>query len=122
MAKMIIKVPKTPKSAFDKNRPASDLLKAQLEHLEAAVGDYRSRSPARRKGGKALTEGEAAVRIHELTRRLHPLAAGARSASMVTGNPIEEPFADSRTPAKAVRGTVKKSKPRKGGRKTRRRG
>jgi hypothetical protein len=121
MAKMIIKVPKTPKSAFDKNRPASDLLKAQLEHLEAGVGIYRSQSPAKRKGGKTLTEGQIAVRIHELTRRLHPLPASDRSAS-VTGNPIEEPFADSRTRAKALRGTVKKSKPRKGGRKTRRRG
>jgi hypothetical protein len=122
MAKMIIKVPKTPKSAFDKNRPASDLLKAQLEHLEAAVGNYRRRPPAKRKRGSPLTEGQVAILIHELTRRLHPLGAAARSASTATGNPIEEPFTDSRTPAKAVRGTVKKSKPRKGGRKTRRRG
>ena len=37
MAVMKIRVPKTPKSAFNKNRPASDLLKAQLEHLEKAT-------------------------------------------------------------------------------------
>ena len=30
MAILKIKVPKTPRSAFNKNRPASDLLKAQL--------------------------------------------------------------------------------------------
>jgi hypothetical protein len=121
MAKMIIKVPKTPKSAFDKNREASDLLKAQLEHLQAAVGNYRPRSPAKRKGGKGLTEGQVGILIHQLTRRLHPLAANDRSAS-VTGNPIEEPLGGSGTPAKVPRRTVRKSKPRKGGRKARRRG
>ena len=33
----VIRVPKTPKQAFNKNRPASKLLKSQVEHLEWAV-------------------------------------------------------------------------------------
>ena len=33
----VIRVPKTPKRAFNKNRPASKLLRSQIEHLEWAV-------------------------------------------------------------------------------------
>jgi hypothetical protein len=43
-----ITVPKTPKSAFNKNRPASGLLMAQLEHLEAAAGNYPPATAKRR--------------------------------------------------------------------------
>src|SRR6185436_7135006 len=72
MAVTKISVPKTPKSAFNKNRQASGLLLAQLEHLETAAGDYQ---PPKKKGKKPLTEGQVAARIHELTRTLHPHAA-----------------------------------------------
>ena len=37
----VIKIPKTPKSAYNPGRPASALLRAQVEHLEAAVGHLR---------------------------------------------------------------------------------
>lgn len=71
----IIKVPKTPKSAFDKDRPASTLLQAQIEHLEAAAGlSQPPRKGAVRKP-RQRTEGEAAAYIGELTRKLHPQIA-----------------------------------------------
>jgi hypothetical protein len=69
----VIRVPKTPKSAFNKKRPASDLLQAQIEHLEAVV------FPAANPGAPAIarpirppvkTEGEAAAYIHSLTQQL----------------------------------------------------
>jgi hypothetical protein len=75
----VIKVPKTPKSAFNPRRPASDLLKAQVEHLEAASnlpGD------AARRRRRPRTEGEAAKYVEELTRTLHP-AGGATTDRML---------------------------------------
>ena len=59
----VIKIPKTPKSAFNPDRPAGALLMAQVSHLEHAVG-----LPERKHPG--MTEGEAAKRIAELTAAL----------------------------------------------------
>jgi hypothetical protein len=59
----VIKVPKTPRSAFRPDRPAGGLLLAQVEHLEHAVGlPFRKR--------KKRTEGEAAEYIRQLTARV----------------------------------------------------
>jgi len=58
----LIKLPRTPKAAFNPGRPASALLLAQIEHLEHAVGlepKYVKRS-----------EGQAAKYIAELTAKL----------------------------------------------------
>lgn len=80
----VIKVPKTPKSAFNKDRPASGLLQAQIEHLEAAVGINRPSRKAARTRPKRRTEGEAAAYIATLTRRLHPqLARPVQSSESV---------------------------------------
>jgi hypothetical protein len=71
-----IKVPKTPKSAFNPDRPASALLVAHVMHLEHALG--LPERPAK----KRLTEGAAARYIGELTARLtgQPLPVAATSA------------------------------------------
>src|SRR5215475_12331879 len=58
----VIKLPKTPKSAFNPLRPASALLLSQIEHLEHAVG----LEPKRVK----RTEGDAARYIAKLTAEL----------------------------------------------------
>jgi len=58
----VIKLPKTPKSAFNPRRPAGLLLLSQIEHLEHAVG----LEPKRVK----RTEGQAAEYIAELTAQL----------------------------------------------------
>jgi hypothetical protein len=58
----VIKLPKTPKSAFNPRRPAGLLLLSQIEHLEHAVG----LEPRRVK----RTEGQAAEYIAELTAQL----------------------------------------------------
>jgi hypothetical protein len=78
----VIKVPKTPKSAYNPRRPASDLLKAQVEHLEAASNLPRDEGRRRR---RPRTEGEVAKYVEELTRTLHPEGAAA------TGRMLEAP-------------------------------
>jgi hypothetical protein len=71
----VIRVPKTPKRAFNKNRPISTLLKSQLDQLEWAVRPASQRKPYQLPKTSVRTEGEAAERIGELTRRLHPEGA-----------------------------------------------
>jgi hypothetical protein len=60
-----IKIPTVPKSAYDEDRPAGDLLLAHIANLERALG----RKPKRLKG--RLKEGEAAAYIRHLSRHLH---------------------------------------------------
>jgi len=64
-----INVPKPPKKAFNPNRPASDLLRSQVEHLEWAV----RHAGQRRKGYRikpVRTEADAAHRMAQLIPRL----------------------------------------------------
>lgn len=65
----VIKVPKTPRKSFDKNRPASVLLLGQIEHLEWAVLPASRRSPSARRR-RVKTEGQAAERVAQLLAML----------------------------------------------------
>jgi hypothetical protein len=69
MAIRKITVPKTPKSAYNPDRPASGLLKAQIAMLEAANLSYDAKAAARTRRPK--TEGEAARYIQKLHASLH---------------------------------------------------
>jgi len=64
-----IKVPKTPKKSFNKNRPASVLLLGQIDHLEWAVLPASRRNPRARRR-KVTTEGQAAERVAQLLAML----------------------------------------------------
>lgn len=72
MAVKRIKVPKTPMAAFNKQRRVSNLLKAQIEHLEAAAYGPAA-TPSQRK--RPRNEGQASAYIETLTRQLHPEGA-----------------------------------------------
>jgi hypothetical protein len=62
-----IKLPPTPMSAYDENRPANALLLAQVRELERAV-----RAAGRRViSSHPTTEGEVAAYIRHLNRALH---------------------------------------------------
>jgi len=62
-----IKLPPTPSSAYNPNRPPNALLLAQVRELERAV-----RAAGRRvQGGRPKTEGEVAAYMRLLTRALH---------------------------------------------------
>ena len=119
MAGIKIKVPKTPRSPFNKDRLASDRLKAQLERLEAEASNYLSQSSAKRRASKLLTEGQVADRIHQLTRKLHPHFAYEPARSLPFTNPILERHEEARAYAVPRREAVKTSTPRTGGQKTR---
>jgi hypothetical protein len=101
----VIRVPKTPKRAFNKNRPVSKLLKSQIQHLEWAIRPASERKPYQLPKSSIRTEGEAAARIEELTRRLHP--EGAKSAP-----PVVAPSAITRTRTQPARTPKKRAKSR----------
>src|SRR5215213_5259142 len=62
-----IKLPPTPSSAYNENRPANALLLAQVRELEKAV-----RAAGRRvQGSKPKTEAEVAAYVRLLHRALH---------------------------------------------------
>src|SRR5262249_30331675 len=67
-APRVVKVPKTPPSAYNSGRPPSSLLLAQLAHLQWAALPAGERSPGVLPTQKVATEGEAADRIAELTQ------------------------------------------------------
>ncbi len=73
----VIKVPKTPKKAYDTTRAPGDLLKRQIEHLEWAIRPASQRSPQQLKVYVPKTEGEAAAHIAKLTDQLHRVSAAA---------------------------------------------
>ena len=62
-----IKIPRTPASAYNDQRRASDLLRAHVQNLEKAVRGARTRSVIT----DTMTEAEAARYIRELARQLH---------------------------------------------------
>ena len=94
------------------------LLKAQLEHLEAAAGKYQAESSTLRRAVKALTEADVATRIQALTRKLQLPVADERPAPAAIVGAIGESLAAAR---QAVRQRIaaKKSTLRKGGHKAR---
>ncbi|MEP6594051.1 MAG: hypothetical protein ABJC51_10180, partial [Acidobacteriota bacterium] len=63
----VIKVPKTPKRAFDKNRRPSALLLDQIAHLEWAALPASQRKPHQLPKRKVRTEAQAAERVGQLT-------------------------------------------------------
>jgi len=63
----VIKVPKTPKRAFNKRRRPSALLRGQIAHLEWAALPASQRKPGSLPKIDVRTEGQAAERIAELT-------------------------------------------------------
>jgi hypothetical protein len=121
MAINVIKVPKTPKRAFDTKRPASDLLKSQIEHFEWAVRPAAQRKPGKLRIKQVKTEGEAATRVEHLMRELQKQQAAIPAAA--PEKPLEQPPASPprkrrpaaastrRSAAKPNRTTARKPRP-----------
>ena len=80
----VIKVPKTPRKAFNPDRIASGLIQAQIQHLAAAAGV----SPASRaRRAKLRTERESAAYIERLTRRIYEQAGADRGPEIAVAQP-----------------------------------
>lgn len=78
-----IKVPRVPKRAFNKNRPASDLLRRQVEQLRHVVAGAAGAAGAAGVPEKRVrTEGQVAQFVASVTRLLHP--EGHRPAAGTT--------------------------------------
>lgn len=63
-----IKVPRTPKKAFDMHRRPSELLLGQIAHLEWAALPAAQRKPGQLPARRVTTEGQAAERVAQLTK------------------------------------------------------
>src|SRR5260221_2229776 len=86
----VVKVPKTPKKAFNTHRRPSALLLAQIAHLEWAVLPASQRRPGHLPKQRVITEGQAAERIAQLTRML-AARAGATSRPAAPASPVTLP-------------------------------
>src|SRR5438045_2873976 len=72
-----IKVPKTPKKAFNRNRRPSALLLNQIAHLEWAVLPASRRKPHQLPRQRVTTEAQAAERVGQLPTMLFEAKAAA---------------------------------------------
>lgn len=111
---MVIPVPKTPRRAFNKERPPSELLLKQIDHLEWAVRPASMRKPGQLRRKKFKTEGEAAEHIAYLTRML------LESQSLTEPTPAAPAYAPAARKAQKPK-TRKTRKTRTSSRKRRRR-
>jgi hypothetical protein len=73
-----IKVPKTPKRAFDPQRKASQLLLDQVRHLEWAALPAAKRNARWFRKKRRMTEGQAAARVRQLTELVRQAADKAQ--------------------------------------------
>ena len=101
----VIKVPKPPKSAFNRNRPVSALLKNQILHMQEVEFRFPARDQTNIYINKIKTEGEAAEYLRQVTARLHPEGTSQMAFENAAGG--------KRKPARKTRNKVKsKSKTR----------
>jgi hypothetical protein len=71
MALKIIRIPRTPTSAFQKEREVSTLLRAQVEHAAEAEQRLPRQRQTRVATESIATEHEAAEYIGQVMKRLH---------------------------------------------------
>ena len=78
-----VRVPKTPKKAFDRTRRPSSLLLGQIEHLEWAVLPAAQRKPDQLPSRRVKSEAQAAERVAQITKMLREshAADAARAAA-----------------------------------------
>lgn len=110
----VIKVPKTPKKAFDKNRRPSALLLGQIEHLEWAALPASQRKPHQLPKRKVTTEAQAADRVAQLTTMVlaakelaEPPAAGTAALVPIKLPPLRPVSAEPRAKPRPTRSKKK---------------
>jgi len=75
-----VRVPKTPRKAFDRSRRPSTLLLGQIEHLEWAVLPAAQRKPDQLPARKVKSEAQVAERVAQLTKILQEQRAAEAAA------------------------------------------
>jgi hypothetical protein len=104
----VIRVPQTPKSAYNPKRPAGTLLQSQLKHLEWAVRPAAERTAKSFRVKPAYTEAEASARIAALNQQLQDQAAAPRG--VMPPNPVPVARAAAKPLSKPRRASKPKSK------------
>ncbi len=99
----IIRVPKPPQSALNKDRPISSLLKTQIEHLQEAEFRLPARAQTNTYVNAIKTEAEAADYIRQVTANLH----AEHTAAQARRTPKKKP----KTAKKFAIAAMAKSKP-----------
>ena len=86
-----VRVPRTPKKAFDRTRRPSSLLLGQIEHLEWAVLPAAQRKPDQLPARKVKSEAQAAETgraAHEDAARVRRRRSRARGRSQAPRRPL----------------------------------
>src|SRR2546425_9482955 len=108
----VIKVPKTPKKAFNTHRRPSALLLGQIAHLEWAVLPAAQRQDHQLPTQTVTTEGQAAERVAQLSMLVlaanAPAAAGEVVVAPVTLPPL--PPVPTKPPAQRRARSTKKAR------------
>jgi hypothetical protein len=107
----VIRIPKTPKSAYNPKRPAGTLLQSQLKHLEWAVRPAGQRTAKAFRVKPAYTEGEAAARIAALNKTLQEQATAPRG--VMPPNVVSPPQTAATPRSKPRRTAKRKAKPKR---------
>lgn len=94
-----IRVPRPPKAAFNKQRPMSDLIKAQIKHFKHLEHKLPPEHRAALPQHHIITEEDAARYIAPMTSLLH---SGSFPAAAVT--PFARPAARISAPRRRARG------------------
>lgn len=81
---VLIPVPKPPKSAMNRNRPVSNLLRNQMEHLQRAEFRLPIKQQTNIYINAIKTEGEAADYIRRVTQAIHD-AHGVEASGAAPG-------------------------------------
>lgn len=108
-----IKVPKVPASAFDRNRPASDLLRRQVEQLEHVLstpGSGNRMLDMKAAAKRVKTEGQASAFMLKAMMALHPEGSTRPVARALKGAPAKRTkvAATKSTPATARKAPARK--------------
>lgn len=105
-----IKVPKPPKSALNKDRPISTLLKNQIRHLQEAEFRLPVSGQTDVYINAIKTEGEAAEYIRQVTAAIHAHHAMRAAERMAKSKAKSRPRLSSRRKSKAVAKNESKNK------------
>ncbi len=82
-----VKVPKTPKNAYDPDRPISDLVKNQIRYMQAAEQSLPTASRSLMPVAAITTERDASQYIQQVTQQLHPGSGGAPAVRSLRRRP-----------------------------------
>ena len=104
--KLVLKVPRTPKSSYNHNRFISDLIRQQVQHFHEMEKKAAQPGASVTDIGKIKTELHASKYLKKMTAQMHP--QGAHEARIVLDRP-----AGKGTHKKAKRETVTQRKVKK---------